>query len=71
MAGSWLFSELFTYIKPLYKAGSFGKYFLYQLFKLPIGVTILIVTVVGICFLFLFTFLETLIGEKIGGKRDL
>ncbi|RLA98024.1 MAG: hypothetical protein DRG59_00080 [Deltaproteobacteria bacterium] len=71
MIGSWLFSELFTIIKPIYKAGSLGKYFLYQLFNLPIGVTIFIVTLAGLCFLFLFTFLETLFGKKFGGSRDL
>ncbi len=71
MFGSWLFSEAFTLIKPIYKTGYLGKYFLYKLLGLPIGVTILVVTVAAIGFLFLFGFLETLFSKKLGGKSDL
>ncbi len=68
MVGSLVFSEVFDFIKPIYKAGGMGRAFLYQVFHIPIGIAIVVVTLIGIAFIILFNVLEATFGKRQGGS---
>ena len=68
--GSALFSEVFTLIEPLYKSGAMGRVFLNDFFGLPLGMTLLAVTVAGILFIVFFAYLEKTVGKKISGRTN-
>ncbi len=66
LIGSALFSEVFTLIEPLYKSGAMGRVFLQDVFGLPLGMTILLITGAGIIFIAFFAFLEKVVQKKFG-----
>jgi len=66
MLGSALFSETFSLVEPIYKAGAMGRVFLNTVFGLPLGVTLFLVTVVGILFIVFFVFLEKFVRNMTG-----
>ena len=66
LIGSALFSEVFTLIEPLYKSGAMGRVFLQDVFGLPLGMTILLITAAGIIFIGFFAFLEKVVQKKFG-----
>lgn len=66
LIGSALFSELFTLIDPLYKSGAMGRVFLHEIFGLPLGMTILLITGAGIIFIVFFAFLEKIFQGRFG-----
>ena len=70
LVGSAIFSELFELIKPIYKSGAMGRVFLYNFFGLPVGITTLLVTGLGILFIAFFSFLERIIRRRLGGLTN-
>jgi len=71
LISSIFFSEVFDIISPIYKSGAMGHVFLYDIFGLSIGKTVLLITAIAILFIGFFNILVNQVKKHSGGYDDV